>query len=90
MSGVTILGTPAEIYNFGTQYWVIVPAIWIMGIIVAYVYLPVFCKLKVNSSYEVIKYIVHCICALYILIVVFRITFQSKSAIHSVSYVHFR
>ncbi|GLV42253.1 Sodium/solute co-transporter-like 5A11 [Carabus blaptoides fortunei] len=52
VSGVTILGTPAEIYNFGTQYWIIVPAIWIMGIIVAYVYLPVFCKLQVNSSFN--------------------------------------
>lgn len=54
MSGVTILGTPAEIYNFGTQYWFIVFAILIHGVIVGFVYLPVFCKLQVNSSYEVI------------------------------------
>lgn len=53
VSGVTVLGTPAEIYNYGTQYWLIVVAIWIMGLIVSAVYLPVFHTLKVNSSYEV-------------------------------------
>lgn len=53
ISGVTVLGTPAEIYNFGTQYWLIVFPIFLMGFIVSYVYLPVFCSLKVGSSYEV-------------------------------------
>lgn len=53
ISGVTVLGTPAEIYNYGTQYWLIILPIFLMGFIVAYVYLPVFCSLKVNSSYEV-------------------------------------
>ncbi|KAJ8917444.1 hypothetical protein NQ315_005491, partial [Exocentrus adspersus] len=55
VSGVTILGTPSEIYNFGTQYWFIVIAIWISGLVVAYVYLPVFLKLQVNSSYEYLE-----------------------------------
>ena len=53
ISGVTVLGTPAEIYNYGTQYWVIVLPIFLMGFVVSYVYLPVFCSLKVGSSYEV-------------------------------------
>lgn len=53
ISGVTVLGTPAEIYNFGTQYWLIIFPILLMGFVVAYVYLPVFCALKVGSSYEV-------------------------------------
>lgn len=53
ISGVTVLGTPAEIYNFGTQYWLIIFPIFLMGFIVSYVYLPVFCQLKVGSSYEV-------------------------------------
>lgn len=53
ISGVTVLGTPAEIYNFGTQYWLIIVPIFLMGFIVSYVYLPVFCSLKVGSSYEV-------------------------------------
>lgn len=53
ISGVTILGTPAEIYRFGTQYCIIAVAIWISGTVVATVYLPVFCKLQLYSSYEV-------------------------------------
>lgn len=56
ISGVTILGTPAEIYNFGTQYWLIVIPIFLMGFAVSFVYLPVFSALKVGSSYEVIKF----------------------------------
>lgn len=48
------MGTPAEIYNFGTQYWLIIVPIFLMGIAVSYVYLPVFTTLKVGSSYEVI------------------------------------
>jgi Na+/proline symporter len=58
ISGVTVLGTPAEIYNFGTQYWLIILPIFLMGFVVSYVYLPVFCSLKVGSSYEVRKKIV--------------------------------
>ena len=64
ISGVTVLGTPAEIYNFGTQYWLIIFPIFLMGFIVSYVYLPVFCSLKVGSSYEVCHFsfnIVQCI-----------------------------
>lgn len=53
ISGVTILGTPAEIYNFGSQYWLIVIPIFLMGLVVSTVYLPVFSSLKVGSSYEV-------------------------------------
>lgn len=58
ISGVTVLGTPAEIYNFGTQYWLIVFPIFLMGFIVSYVYLPVFCSLKVGSSYEVCYFVI--------------------------------
>ncbi|KAH0821481.1 hypothetical protein GEV33_001310 [Tenebrio molitor] len=52
ISGVTMLGTPAEIYNFGAQYWLIVFAMCLSGFTVATVYLPVFTKLQVCSSYE--------------------------------------
>uniref|UniRef100_A0A1S4GX53 Sodium-coupled monocarboxylate transporter 1 n=1 Tax=Anopheles gambiae TaxID=7165 RepID=A0A1S4GX53_ANOGA len=55
ISGVTILGTPAEIYNFGTQYWLIVVPIVLTGIAVCTIYLPVFCSLKLNSSYEYLE-----------------------------------
>ncbi|XP_031619202.1 sodium-coupled monocarboxylate transporter 2-like isoform X2 [Contarinia nasturtii] len=55
ISGVTILGTPAEIYNFGTQYWLIIIAIVFMGYTVSTVYLPVFTTLQVGSSYEYLE-----------------------------------
>ncbi|CAH1284648.1 unnamed protein product [Diabrotica balteata] len=55
VSGVTILGTPSEIYLFGTQYWFIVIAIWMSGLVVSTVYLPVFLTLQVNSSYEYLE-----------------------------------
>lgn len=55
ISAVTILGTPAEIYNFGTQYWIIVVSIVFSGTVVALVYLPVFFKLQVTSSYEYLE-----------------------------------
>lgn len=55
ISGVTILGTPSEIYNYGTQYWMIIIPIILMGIVVSYVYLPVFASLKISSSYEYLE-----------------------------------
>ncbi|XP_058803067.1 sodium-coupled monocarboxylate transporter 2-like [Phymastichus coffea] len=55
ISGVTILGTPSEIYNFGTQYWITVISIMFSGIVVANVYLPVFTTLKLNSAYEYLE-----------------------------------
>ena len=56
ISGVTILGTPAEIYNFGTQYWITIISILFSGLVVALVYAPVFVALGLNSVYEVYIY----------------------------------
>ncbi|XP_050362273.1 sodium-coupled monocarboxylate transporter 1-like [Nymphalis io] len=55
VSGVTILGTPAEIYNYGTQYWLVIVGITLSCIVVATVYLPVFCTLRLSSSYEYLE-----------------------------------
>ncbi|CAG5056598.1 unnamed protein product [Parnassius apollo] len=55
VSGVTILGTPAEIYNYGTQYWLVVVGVTLSCILVASVYLPVFCTLRLSSSYEYLE-----------------------------------
>ncbi|XP_052757824.1 sodium-coupled monocarboxylate transporter 1-like [Galleria mellonella] len=55
VSGVTILGTPAEIYNYGTQYWLVVVGVTLSCIVVATVYLPVFCTLRLSSSYEYLE-----------------------------------
>ncbi|XP_011054030.1 PREDICTED: sodium-coupled monocarboxylate transporter 1-like isoform X1 [Acromyrmex echinatior] len=55
ISGVTILGTPTEIYNFGTQYWITIFSILFSGIVVATIYLPVFSTLQLNSVYEYLE-----------------------------------
>ncbi|KAM3962764.1 sodium-coupled monocarboxylate transporter 1 [Aphomia sociella] len=55
VSGVTILGTPAEIYNYGTQYWLVVVGVTLSCAVVATVYLPVFCTLRLSSSYEYLE-----------------------------------
>ncbi|KAK3088216.1 hypothetical protein FSP39_016248 [Pinctada imbricata] len=53
ISANTLLGTPAEMYNFNTMYW------WIsVGFIVAIVgatqiFLPIFYNLKVTSVYQI-------------------------------------
>ncbi|KAG6443998.1 sodium-coupled monocarboxylate transporter 1 [Manduca sexta] len=55
VSGVTILGTPAEIYNYGTQYWLVIFGVSLSCVVVATVYLPVFCTLRLSSSYEYLE-----------------------------------
>ncbi|XP_065351696.1 sodium-coupled monocarboxylate transporter 1 [Cloeon dipterum] len=55
ISGVTVLGTPADIYKYGSQYWIIVVGIAFMGVTVATVFLPVFCTLQIKSSYEYLE-----------------------------------
>ncbi|CAD6999970.1 unnamed protein product [Ceratitis capitata] len=55
ISGVTMLGVPSEIYNYGTQYWLIMVSIVLMAVVVSKVYLPVFTTLNVGSSYEYLE-----------------------------------
>lgn len=66
-----MLGTPAEVYNFGAQYWIIVIAMALSSTVVATVYLPVFTKLQVTSSYEVINNFIreHCLVLLYLFMI---------------------
>uniref|UniRef100_A0A0A1WWL8 Sodium-coupled monocarboxylate transporter 2 n=1 Tax=Zeugodacus cucurbitae TaxID=28588 RepID=A0A0A1WWL8_ZEUCU len=55
ISGAMMLGTPPEIYNYGTQYWLIIVAIFFMAIAVSKLYIPVFLTLKVTTSYEYLE-----------------------------------
>ena len=54
MSAITLLGTPAEIYVYGTQYVALVISYPILVAATAYMYLPVFFKLGISTSYEVV------------------------------------
>ena len=57
MSAITILGVPAEVYNYGTQYWLIIASYVILFPSVALVFVPVFRAVDISSSYEVRKLI---------------------------------
>ncbi len=53
LSAVTLLGLPAEIYTFGTQYWIQVITYPLIMFITAYFFIPVFYTLGLTSSFEV-------------------------------------
>ncbi|KAK4873454.1 hypothetical protein RN001_015483 [Aquatica leii] len=55
VSGITLLGIPAEVYLFGTQYMVFpITVVWIT-ITILCVFLPVYYKLQLSSSFEYLK-----------------------------------
>ena len=56
MSAITLLGTPAEVYQYGTQYVVIGFSYLLVMPAAAYLYMPVFFDLQVISVYEVSSY----------------------------------
>ncbi|KAK2170802.1 hypothetical protein NP493_1139g00056 [Ridgeia piscesae] len=55
MSGITVLGAPAEVYVFGSQYWMIWIGYVIMIPVCAYLFLPVFYNLQLTSVFEYIE-----------------------------------
>ncbi|XP_034186765.2 sodium-coupled monocarboxylate transporter 2 [Osmia lignaria lignaria] len=55
ISGIAILGLPAEMYVYGTQLWCVVIGDCFVSLTMAYVYLPVFYGLGITSSYEYLK-----------------------------------
>lgn len=52
-SAVAILGAPAEIYRFGTQYWFLGCSYFLGLLIPAHIFIPVFYRLRLTSAYEV-------------------------------------
>jgi len=56
MSAITLLGTPAEMYRYGTQYVVLVLSYPLVMGSAAHLYLPVFWKLQVSTSYEYLEW----------------------------------
>ncbi|XP_073957494.1 sodium-coupled monocarboxylate transporter 1-like [Choristoneura fumiferana] len=52
VSGITLLGSPTEVYMYGTQYAFIMGGIFLMSFVMTQVYLPVFHELKITSNYE--------------------------------------
>lgn len=55
VSGITLLGVPAETYMYGTQYFAVFFTTIIITIAIIMFYLPVFYKLQLNSLYEYLE-----------------------------------
>ncbi|KAK7145175.1 hypothetical protein R3I94_011314 [Phoxinus phoxinus] len=55
MSGITVIGTPAEAYMYGTPFWVFVFSYAIMSIITAEIFVPLFYRLGITSTYEYLE-----------------------------------
>ncbi|XP_043572975.1 sodium-coupled monocarboxylate transporter 1 isoform X1 [Chiloscyllium plagiosum] len=52
MSAVTVIGTPAEVYQFGAMFLIFCISYAIVTIVSAEFFLPVFYRLNITSTYE--------------------------------------
>ncbi|KAI7807578.1 sodium-coupled monocarboxylate transporter 1 [Triplophysa rosa] len=55
MSGITVIGTPAEAYLYGTPFWLFVFSYAIMSTISAELFVPLFYRLNITSTYEYLE-----------------------------------
>ncbi|XP_045409089.1 sodium-coupled monocarboxylate transporter 1 [Lemur catta] len=55
MSAITILGTPSEVYRFGAIYSIFAFTYFFVIVLTAEVFLPVFYKLGITSTYEYLE-----------------------------------
>ncbi|RMB94054.1 hypothetical protein DUI87_29507 [Hirundo rustica rustica] len=54
-SAVAILGVPAEIFRYGTEYWFLGCSYFLGLLIPAHVFIPVFYRLRITSTYEYLE-----------------------------------
>uniref|UniRef100_A0A3B4VJS6 Solute carrier family 5 member 8, like n=1 Tax=Seriola dumerili TaxID=41447 RepID=A0A3B4VJS6_SERDU len=52
MSGITVIGTPAEAYRFGAAFWLFGFSYAIMSAVTAEIFVPLFYRLGITSAYE--------------------------------------
>ncbi|XP_077582887.1 sodium-coupled monocarboxylate transporter 1 [Stigmatopora nigra] len=55
MSGVTMIGTPAEAYLYGSSFWIFAISYVIMSTISAEIFVPLFYRLEITSAYEYLE-----------------------------------
>ncbi|XP_029005600.1 sodium-coupled monocarboxylate transporter 1 [Betta splendens] len=55
MSGITVIGTPAEAYRFGTAFWIFGISYSIMSAVTAEIFVPLFYRLGITSAYEYLE-----------------------------------
>ena len=59
ISAIALLGTPAEVYNYGTMFWYICGSYIFMTLISAHLFIPTFYRLRITSVYQVNAYNVY-------------------------------
>ena len=57
ISAILILGAPAEMYMYGTQYWLTWIGLTIASVLAALLFVPLLYPLKLTSSYEVCVFV---------------------------------
>lgn len=62
LSAILILGTPAEIYTEGTQYWMYVWGQMFSVILATLLFVPLLYPLRLTSSYEVRMWLQMVVC----------------------------
>lgn len=55
LSGITLLAIPSEIYYYGTAYWITIISGCIVCLVMIKVFLPVFYKMQLTSSFEYLE-----------------------------------
>ncbi|CAH1790194.1 unnamed protein product [Owenia fusiformis] len=55
MSAITLLGTPSEVYTYGTQYMIIGLSYFLVIPGAAHIYIPIFYNLGLTSAYEYLE-----------------------------------
>ncbi|XP_050394459.1 sodium-coupled monocarboxylate transporter 2 [Patella vulgata] len=55
MSAITLLGTPAEMYNYTTMYWWIGLSYLFVVAAAAHIFIPIFYRMQVTSAYEYLE-----------------------------------
>ncbi|XP_065340300.1 sodium-coupled monocarboxylate transporter 2-like [Cloeon dipterum] len=55
ISGISLLGIPAEMYSFGSQYWIVIISEALVSLTMAVAFIPVFYGLNITSSYEYLR-----------------------------------
>lgn len=55
MSGITVIGTPAEAYRYGAAFWLFGFSYAFMSAITAELFVPLFYRLGITSTYEYLE-----------------------------------
>ncbi|KAJ9575557.1 hypothetical protein L9F63_007565, partial [Diploptera punctata] len=54
-SGITLIAIPSEVFYYGMLYWLVNVSSVVVTVMINYVYLPIFYKLQLTSTYEYLE-----------------------------------